>query len=316
MTPGRDRRAARFRSFAVAAALLASLAQARAEIPLRADTLGAGSRDSSSSAPDSLEPVNTTRLTIVAGAMAAAMVGIHLYQESGWWKYNRAPFHFREDLTYGRSVDKIGHFYGTMLWSYSLRKVLLWAGVPGREAMFYGSAGALAFQTFLEVEDGFSTWGFDRLDFLCDLGGALWPIAQHHSGALRAVDLKLSYKPSSLLNTSAGGGFAGQKHLVMDDYEGQTYWLSLPPEQLLPGPAARLWPDFLRVAVGYGVRDVSGAGGDPYSVVFIGLDYDMKKIIPQTSSFLVTLSEVLDFIHFPAPAVRISPTAVLYGIYY
>jgi len=38
------------------------------------------------------------------------MIGIHLYQESGWWKYNRAPFHFREDLEYGLGVDKIeGH---------------------------------------------------------------------------------------------------------------------------------------------------------------------------------------------------------------
>ena len=93
--------------------------------------------------------VNKTRLYIVGGAMAASMIGIHLYQESGWWKYNRAPFHFREDLTYGRSVDKIGHFYGTTLWAYSLRKVLGWANVPERAALYYGSAGAFLFQTFV-----------------------------------------------------------------------------------------------------------------------------------------------------------------------
>ena len=68
--------------------------------------------------------------------------------------------------------------------------------------------------------------------------------------------------------------------------------------------------------MGYGARNVSGVAGTPYSVVFVGLDYDMKQIIPQTSSFLVTLSEVLNFIHFPAPAIRLSPSKVLYGVYY
>ncbi|HLB01184.1 MAG TPA: hypothetical protein VJO14_07335 [Bacteroidota bacterium] len=260
--------------------------------------------------------VNKTRLYIVGGAMAASMIGIHLYQESGWWKYNRAPFNFREDLVYGLSVDKIGHFYGTGLWAYSLRKILGWADLPDRTALYYGAAGAFLFQTFLEMEDGFSAWGFDRVDFLSDLGGALWPIAQAHSAFLRAFDLKLSYKPTSLLHKPAAGGFVGQKHLVMDDYEGQTFWLALKPADLTGGNALSFWPGFLNLAVGYGARDVSGVPGRPYSVVYVGFDYDMKKIIPQTSAFLVTLSEALNFIHFPAPAVRLSPTTIVYGVYY
>ncbi len=272
--------------------------------------------DSTGHPADSAAGVDRTRLIIVGGAMAGAMVGIHLYQESGWWKHNRAPFHFREDLTYGRSVDKIGHFYGTALWAFSLRKVLGWANVPDRRAMYFGSAGAFLFQTFVEVEDGFSAWGFDRVDFLADLGGALWPIGQYHSGFLAGIDLKLSYRPTPLLHSPSGGGFAGQEHLLMDDYEGQTFWLSVSPDDLLPRAAAALWPDVLRVAAGYGVRDVSGVSGKPYSVVFIGFDYDMRNIIPQTSPFLVTLSQVLNFIHFPAPALRISPNAVLYGFYF
>jgi len=248
--------------------------------------------------------------------MAGSMIGIHLYQESGWWKYNRAPFHFREDLTYGLSVDKIGHFYGTSLWAFSLRKILIWADVPERTALYYGSAGALLFQTFVEIEDGFSDWGFDRVDFLADLGGALWPIAQAHSGFINALDLKMSYKPTSLLHAPTTGGFTGQKHLLMDDYEGQTFWLALKPAELFPSGSLSIWPDFLNIAVGYGARNVYEGTGAPYSVVFLGFDYDLKKIIPQTSPFLVTLSEVLYFIHFPAPAIRLSPTTILYGVYY
>lgn len=281
-----------------------------------ADSLIVPAPDSTGHAVDSSGGVDRTRLIIVGGAMAGAMVGIHLYQESGWWKHNRAPFHFREDLTYGRSVDKIGHFYGTALWAFSLRKVLGWANLPDRRAMYLGSAGAFLFQTFVEVEDGFSAWGFDRVDFLSDLGGALWPIGQYHSRFLAGIDLKLSYRPTPLLHSPSGGGFVGQERLVMDDYEGQTFWLSVSPDDLLPRAAAALWPDFLRVAAGYGVRDVSGVSGKPYSVVFIGFDYDMRNIIPQTSPFLVTLSQVLNFIHFPAPALQVSPNAVLYGFYF
>jgi hypothetical protein len=280
-------------------------------------TLPATAADTSAALPDSAAGVNTTKLVIVGAAVAGTMIGIHLYQESGWWKYNRAPFHFREDLEYGLGVDKIGHFYGTSAWAFGLRKVLGWADMPEQEALWIGSGGALLFQTFLEVEDGLSAWGFDRVDFLCDLGGALWPIGQHYSAVLGAVDIKLSYRPSELLNTAAGGGFVGQKHLVVDDYEGQTYWLAVPPDRLLPGAAADIWPDFLDVSVGYGVRNVAGVdGADPYSVVFISLDYDMTRIIPQTSPFLVTLSQALNFIHFPAPAIRVSPTVVFYGLYF
>lgn len=274
------------------------------------------SGDSASTTPDSIRPASTVKLVMVGGAVAGAMIGIHLYQESGWWKYNRAPFHFREDLTYGLWVDKIGHFYGTSLWAFGLRKALVWADLTERQALYLGSSGALLFQTFLEVEDGLSAWGFDRVDFASDFLGALWPIAQYHSPILREVDIKLSYRPSELLNTSGGGGFVGQKHLVVDDYEGQTYWLSIPPARWLPGAAGEIWPEFLDVAVGYGVRNVSASSGKPFPVVYIALDYDMKKIIPQTSSFLITLSEALNFIHFPSPAIQVSPDYIFYGLYF
>lgn len=280
------------------------------------DTVARSATDSVAPGATPEEGIHKTRLYIVGGVMAASMIGVHLYQESGWWKYNRAPFHFREDFTYGRSVDKIGHVYGTMLWAYGLRRTLQWTNMREESALYYGSAGAAMFQTFVEVEDGLSAWGFDRVDFLCDLAGAAWPIAQYHSPFMRKFDLKLSYSPSPLLNQHGGGGFAGQKHLLVDDYEGQTFWMAVKVNEFLPEQADPFWPDFLNIAVGYGVRDVSEVSGEAYSVVFIGLDYDMKKIIPQTSSFLVTLSDILNFIHLPAPAIRISPSTILYGLFY
>jgi hypothetical protein len=304
------------RVLALAASVAALTPAAPAGVPNPFPASPDTGSDSSLASPDSVRPVNTTKLIMVGGAVTGAMIGIHLYQENGWWKYNRAPFHFTEDLTYSLGVDKIGHFYGTTVWAFGLKKLLGWADLPERQALFLGSAGALLFQTFLEVEDGFSAWGFDRVDFASDVAGALWPVARYYSPFLREIDIKLSYRPSEILNTAAGAGFVGQKHLVVDDYEGQTYWLSVPPANMLPGAAGEIWPGFLDVAVGYGVRNVSGVGGEPHPVVFISLDYDVRKIIPQTSAFLVTLSEALNFIHFPAPAIQVSPDYVFYGLYF
>ncbi len=270
--------------------------------------------------PDDLFPdpdtsnINPVRFTIVTGTVAATSAGIHIYQTNGWWQGNRAPFHFQEDLKYGRSVDKLGHFYGGTVIAFVLRKSYRWAGLSEEAALYWGSAGSLLFQTYVEIEDGFSTWGFDRVDFATDVAGAAWPIAQYHSPFLRNFDFKFSYHPSPGLNSAAGAGFQGQKHIIFDDYEGQTLWLSLKMKNLLPQSVGQFWPSFLCLSVGYGVRDVFKPA--PYSTFTLALDVDMTKVIPDDTPFLKLLGEALNFIKFPAPAVQISPKAIWYGIYF
>jgi len=260
------------------------------------------------------EKVNTGRLILVGSTLTLSMVTIHIYQQNGWWKDNRAPFHFEEDLVYGLNVDKFGHFFGATLMEFALSKTLVWANVSEQSALYLGSAGALLFQTYVEVEDGFSTWGFDRVDFASDLAGSLWPIARYHIPSLRYVDMKLSYHPSSLLGKPGGTGFKGQKHLMIDDYEGQTIWFSLKVGQLLPSQIRSIWPEFLGLSLGYGVREV--VGPNPYRVYFLAPDIDATKIIPPSTPFLKTLGEALNFVHLPLPAVQFLPGTVWYGLYF
>jgi hypothetical protein len=268
--------------------------------------------------PDLDNEIKYGRLALVGGTLATGMVAIHIYQQNGWWKDNRAPFHFREDLVYGLGVDKIGHFYGASAMAFVVQKSVEWANVQASKAIWFGSGAALLFQTYVEVEDGFSAWGFDRVDFASDAGGAAWPLLQYYVPFFRNFDLKLSYTPSQLINNPGGSGFKGQKHLMIDDYEGQTLWLSFYPDRLLPKNVESYWPDFLSVAVGYGARDIAKKGTTPYQVYFLALDYDMTKIIPDNTWFLKTLGRALNFIHFPAPAVRISPatSTIWYGLYF
>lgn len=258
--------------------------------------------------------INPVRFGIVTGTVAATIAVIHIYQTNGWWQGNRAPFHFQEDLQYGRSVDKLGHFYGGTVMAFILRKSYRWAGFSDEASLYWGSAGSLLFQTYVEIEDGFSTWGFDRVDFASDVAGAVWPIAQFHSPFLRNFDFKFSYHPSPELDNPGGSGFKGQKHILFDDYEGQTIWLSMKMHNLLPEGINTYWPEFLNLAVGYGARDVLSS--KPYSVFFLAFDLDMTKVIPDNTPFLKLLGEALNFIKVPMPAVQISPRAIWYGIYF
>ncbi len=262
------------------------------------------------------DEINYTKLGIVSGALLGGMTAIHLYQQAGWWKDNRAPFHFQEDLSYSLGVDKIGHFHATSAYTYVFAKSLEWANLSEDDALWYGAGGALLFQTFIEFEDGISTWGFDRVDYAADIAGAFWPIAQHKYPLLNEVELKFSYHPSELLDRPGGIGFQGQKHLVVDDYEGQTFWLSTHLKSILPEPVKSITPEFLCVALGYGSRDIVGTTTPPYRVWFLALDLDMTKIIPQNTKFLRTLSESLNFFHLPMPAIQFSPNAIWYGLYF
>jgi hypothetical protein len=258
--------------------------------------------------------IDCGRLALVSGTLATSIVVIHFYQQSGWWNDNRAPFHFQEDLVYGLSVDKIGHFYGAYLLEFFIGRSVEWANVPEETALWIGSGGALLFQTYVEIEDGFSTWGFDRVDFASDVGGAAWPVARYYLPYLRHFDLKVSYHPSDLLGNPGGIGFKGQKHLIIDDYEGQTFWLSMAVHDLVPEGVKQYWPDFLCLALGYGAREV--AGPDPHRVYFVALDLDMTKIIPRDTGFLRALGNLLNYVHMPLPAVQFSPGAIWYGVYF
>ena len=271
-----------------------------------------------SASAESLTPndsaIHYGKLYALSGGMLGAIIGIHIYQQNGWWRDNRAPFHFREDLVYGLGVDKIGHFYGASLLTFAISSAVRSANVSETHSLTIGAAGALLFQTYIEVEDGFSEWGFDRVDFAADVAGAGWPLLQHAYPSLQNFQLKLSYVPSPLLDNPGGVGFKGQKHLIIDDYEGQTFWLSANVHALLPSSLESYWPDFLWMAVGYGARDIAIPHQDPYSVLYLSLDYDVTKLIPQRTGFLKFLSNTLNFIHLPAPAVRLSPSAVWYGL--
>lgn len=122
--------------------------------------------------------INYTRLGIVSGCVLGLGTAVHYYQLNAWWKNWRRPFHFQEDLVYGKSVDKLGHAWDGAFSAFILSKSYRWTGISEENAVLIGSVGGSLFLMFVEFEDGFSQWGFDRVDAAANLMGGFYPLLQ------------------------------------------------------------------------------------------------------------------------------------------
>jgi len=175
---------------------------------------------SSSSPPgisnDSI-PFSPSRFTLVAGGTAGLITLAHLQNYNSWWKGKLGPFHLGEDGTKYLHADKFGHLYFTYITSDLVRRSLIWSGVQRENALWYGAGLALAFQLYVEVEDGFHPeLGFSLGDATADITGAAFPLLQRCSPVIAAISIKWSANPSLKYKE-------GKYRTLIDDYESQVH---------------------------------------------------------------------------------------------
>jgi hypothetical protein len=259
--------------------------------------------------------MHPVRLAVVGTGTVGAVVGFHYYQMNAWWKDLRGPFHIQNDWEYSLWIDKVGHMYGGYVLSHIATGVLNWVGVGEKNAVWFGATAGALYQLYVEFEDGFGLqWGFSPGDAIGDVVGAFYPVAQYHVPVLRNFDLKMSYLPTEELRKSRASPFGHKPNIMIDDYEGQTYWLSVNVHGLLPEKAKPYWPDWLGLALGMSVKKLNGIGGGEREF-YLSFDYDLSKL-PGDGWLWSGIKQVLNHIHFPAPAIRISPSATFYGLYF
>ena len=99
---------------------------------------------------------------------------------------------------------------------------------------------------------------------------------------------------------------------ILDDYESQYYWLSVNLQALLGESTATFVPTFLNVAIGYGVTNLDLKGGGDREF-YLSLDLDVNRL-PGSGGFLSAIKHVLNYIHLPAPAIRLTPSVITYGL--
>ena len=250
---------------------------------------------------------------IVTGlAVTGAILGIHFYQQDAWWSDRREPFHFSTDWGYAMQSDKLGHFFAGYFTSYIGYEALVASGVSPDVAGWFGPVLGLGFQTYVEIEDGFSPFGFDPTDQYANTLGPLLFSLQHYIPVLQNAKFKFSYWPNDEYDQ---GVRDGHEEIIIDDYNGQTMWFSLKMGNILPESLG--WPKWLRLAGGYGAYnvdrfDVQDRLLQPGRRFFIALDYDLVELMPDLGTFGNWIVQTADYLRFPAPALQLEPEVKFY----
>jgi hypothetical protein len=253
--------------------------------------------------------INFLKTGLITGFTIGAGVWLHNYQKNAWWSGQRSHFHFQNDWDYAMSADKIGHFFDGAFIQQLYQGAFEWSGFNPTASMWMGTIFSIAYMTDVEIEDGFATdWGFSPGDEIFNILGAFYPVAQNYWEPLREFSVKWSYWPTEELRS-------GTKHgAFLDDYNGQTVWLSMGVHYFLPKSVKKYWPDFLNIALGYGVEHYTDYS-KRYQNFYLALDFDFRKMIPGDSKFMKWFKSVLN--HFrilPAPGLRFNKFGTEYVI--
>lgn len=252
---------------------------------------------------------------------AGVFATLHIIQTNAWWSGDRGEFHIQEDWPYANQVDKCGHFYTAYVNSTLWHDMLAEVGFSNTTSVIVGGAMALAYQTYVEVEDGYaSNWGFSPSDEYSNMAGVAFFVAQSFSPALQNFTPRWNYTPSQWTGDQV---LSDRPATFIDDYNSSTFWLAMNVNNLLPEGAVKdAWPDWLMFDIGYGIRSYGVA--DPTqtqapvtSRFMVGLDYDWVKIIPPSHvGFLNYLRQALNYIRFPGPTLEFSSSGTSFRLLY
>jgi uncharacterized protein YfiM (DUF2279 family) len=250
---------------------------------------------------------------VAQSAVAATFVGGNLalyeYFRRAWWSGERAPFFLNYDWDGNfRDQDKLGHFIGGYLLSEGGRELLKAGCMSDKKAAIWAAAYAAAFQLQIEIWDGTQArYGFSPPDLLFNTLGQGLSLSHAFVPTMQAVMPTLSYSPTRALRNTQAGRIPGDLRPTVD-YSGQTYWLSVDVDTLLPTRAKKYWPDLLRFSVGHTITDFidpsTGADVRAQRRIMLTLDIDPLKL-PGRAPWWVTVKKGLRHYHFPSPAIEI-----------
>lgn len=253
---------------------------------------------------------------VLAGQAAAYSVSMTgLYQL--WYKdYDHSSFHFFDDSEEWLQMDKIGHAFSSYYVNEICYSSFKWVGMENKKNVLLGGGIGLLYITTIEVFDGFSAgWGASVSDFAANtFGMGLFAVQQYYWEEQKIIpkfsfhQTKFSdYRPDLL-----GKDFFQN---LVKDYNGQTYWLSVNMNLILPNQNIPKW---LNIAIGYSADGMTG-GAENVRIYedqvipiyerkrqyYLSLDIDLTKIKTK-SKFLNTCFAAFNCLKMPFPAVEYS----------
>jgi hypothetical protein len=255
-------------------------------------------------------PFHRDRALISAGLLSSSIAVIALSIDDAYYQDRHVSFHLARNRdgeidwfdNYHRAMDKFGHIFTTSLFSQNIYFLSRWSGYSNQTSSILASAISIGILGVMEVWDAhFERWGFSPGDFIANVAGGIFPVAQQNISFLRSFDYKMSY---NFLNEKS------PRHGVQD-YENMTFWLTLNPAGIAGEQNIKWFPNWLNLAVGVGLDSYQNQNRE----IYIALDYNFKRI-PVRSLMLQQLFAVLDRFHLPAPVIRIAPGYIGYGLFF
>jgi len=273
--------------------------------------------------PDTVLPIKSKpRLWLVGSGHAILWATTFAALNNAWYRdYPRSSFHFFDDRREWKQMDKAGHVWTAYQLSRHSAEAWRWAGISNRQAAWFGGASAFAFQSIIEVLDGFSEeWGFSLGDMEANLIGSGGYIAQQLLFRNQVLQVKLGYKPYSYpgdlqprRNQLFGSTLPEQ---ILKDYNSQRYWLSANLKSISGAAGVPAW---LNLAIGYSADGIFGGRTNQWTDkqgnsfnrndiprvrrFYLSPDLDLTKIKTKRR-FLRSAFFILNMVKIPAPAIE------------
>lgn len=254
--------------------------------------------------------VNTSRLVVMGAAFTAGYTAMLVSLNKSWYSEKRTDFHFFNDNSQWKQVDKAGHFWGAFHESRAGIDMLRWAGVPEKKAILLGGLTGIVLQTPIEVFDGYQPdYGASAGDLIANTAGSAAVVAQELAwGEVRLMP-KYSFHTTRFAAVRPNVLGANLAEQALKDYNGQTYWLSVDVGAFLKQESN--YPRWLNLAVGYGAEEIvynpeeinKGKGFSAHRQYYISPDLNLMQFKGR-SKFLNTALYVLSIVKIPAPALE------------
>ncbi len=280
--------------------------------------------------------INNKRLWLIAGTHAALWGGSYVALNKAWYaNYPRSSFHFFNDNREWNQMDKLGHVWTSYNVGRISSEMWQWTGLPHNKSVIYGGISAIAYQSIIEIQDGFSAeWGFSWGDMAANVVGAAAFVSQQLGWKDQRIQVKMSYWPypyeadlTGRRNQLFGNGLTEK---ILKDYNSQTYWISANLDAFFSELHVPKW---LNISFGYGSdgmlggtinrwTDKQGVQYDRTDIprtrrFFLSPDIDLTKVKTK-SKILKTIFFTLNMLKVPAPAIELDGRGKLklHAIYY
>ncbi len=273
-------------------------------------------------------PYSKKKNKLVAYSQAIAYTANFASLYSLWYKdYPKSNFHFFDDMPEYLQVDKVSHMWGAYTGGNMSMEMWKWAGASKNKYVWLGGLTGLAYETVIEVMDGFSDhWGFSIGDYGANILGTSLLIGQELAWDEQRITMKYGVHLAAYSNPEVNNylnKIYGKSNTdrLFKDYNAQTYWLSANIKSFFPKAKV---PSWLNVAFGYGGQDMMGARWDGiiysdgsvdettfhrYRQWYLAPDVDLTRIKTK-SKFLKTALFVLNSFKFPTPSIELSRGAL------